>query len=204
MSLFANRELYSALRRRVIPYLRTFPSVNIWLPACGSGEDVYATAITLREEGLWERATLYATEQNPELLARARGGIYPLADVLAAAGAYRDAGGRATLDEYFVASGDIALMRPLLRERIMFGQHNLASDASFNEFQLVICPNQIAVGRGWLRERAVQLIHVSLCRFGLLSFESGAGGAVDRRPPSVHRMYYERFSGCEGILRKMG
>lgn len=189
MSWFGDRELVLTIRRRLIPYLRSFPSVNVWLPACGGGEAAYALAIVLREEALFTRAAIYATDEDGATVSRAQSGVYALEALVGAADAYRAAGGRATLDEYYAVEGDRAVMRPLLRERITFAQHSLGGDASFNEFQLVLCPESMAPA-----DRTVQLVNASLCRFGLIAFRAGE--------PPLFRLRYERFSGADGILRK--
>ncbi len=128
-----------ALRRLVFPLLRTYPTVRIWHPACGAGEEVYGTAIALHEEGLLARCELYATDACEEALASTRLGVYPRAHLERQAASYLASGGRSAFEEYYAVDGDRAVMRPLLRDRIVGFAHDLIGDASFHEFQLVVC-----------------------------------------------------------------
>jgi chemotaxis protein methyltransferase CheR len=165
---FADVEWARALRRDVVPRLRTYPSVNIWHPGCGTGADVYTTAIVLREEGLLDRARIYATDVSEIVLAKARQAVleeWP-ADLPQR---YREAGGSQSLDEYYQRSDRGMSVRPLLRDAVVFAVHSFASDASFNEFHLIVCQRQIERFGPALQRRTYSLLKDSLCRFGYLA-----------------------------------
>jgi chemotaxis protein methyltransferase CheR len=165
---FADVEWARALRRDVVPRLRTYPSVNIWHPGCGAGADVYTTAIVLREEGLLERARIYATDVSEIVLARARQAV--LEDwPPELAQRYREAGGSQSLDEYYQRADRGMSVRPLLREAVVFAVHSFASDASFNEFHLIVCQRQIERFGPALQRRTYTVLKDSLCRFGYLA-----------------------------------
>jgi chemotaxis protein methyltransferase CheR len=156
------------LRRDVVPRLRTYPSINIWHPGCGTDAGVYTTAIVLREEGLLDRARIYATDVSDIVLAAARSAVieeWP--DDLPRR--YREAGGTQSLDEYYQRVGHGMGVRPLLRDAIVFAVHSFASDASFNEFHLIVCQRQIERFGPALQRRTYGLLKDSLCRFGFLA-----------------------------------
>jgi chemotaxis protein methyltransferase CheR len=169
---FADPAWALVLRREVVPRLRTYPSVNVWHPGCGTGADVYTTAIVLREEGLLDRARIYATDVSEIVLAAARRALaieWP--DDLPER--YRDAGGVSSLSEYYQRAGRSMEARPLLRDSIVFAVHSFASDASFNEFHLIVCQGQVARFGPTLQRRAFNVLQGSLCRFGFLAMSPG-------------------------------
>ena len=53
--MFRDPEYFRALREQVVPVLRTFPSLRIWVAGCSGGEEAYSMAILMKEEGLLER-----------------------------------------------------------------------------------------------------------------------------------------------------
>jgi chemotaxis protein methyltransferase CheR len=167
--MFRDAQVFRALRRQVLPLLRTYPYVRIWVAGCSTGEEAYSLAILLAEEGLLERARIYGTDISDELLQRARRGVLPLRDMQAHTSAYHRAGGSRDFSAYYTADAEHALLREDLRRAIVFSQHNLVSDGSFNEFQLVMCRNVMIYFDAPLRERVQQLLYDSLVTFGVLA-----------------------------------
>jgi chemotaxis protein methyltransferase CheR len=167
-SMFRDPGFYQGLRENVLPMLRTYPLIRIWHAGCSSGEEVYSLAIVLMEEGLYGRSRIYATDLQPPLLRRAGAGAVELLAARRWEASYRAAGGRASLATYYVARGDQAVLSPELRRNVMFAQHNLVTDASFNDFHLVLCRNVVMYFSAPLQQRAHRLIHESLVRFGYL------------------------------------
>jgi chemotaxis protein methyltransferase CheR len=196
---FADASFHLALRRTVIPLLRTYPSIDVWHPACGSGEDAYATAIVLREEGLDGRFRVYATDARARAVARGASGDYPLAPLRASNEAYLDGGGAADLDDYYTASGEgRAVMKPELRRRVSFFQHDASFEASFNEFHLIVCRDALASDSEWTKARVLSLLHASLCRFGVL-----AVGRAEATSASLHTDSYEEIGRGEWLYRRV-
>jgi chemotaxis protein methyltransferase CheR len=167
-AMFRDPMFFLALRAQVIPLLRTYPFVRIWHAGCASGEEVVAMAILLEEEGLLDRVRIYATDMNAEALARARAGIYPLARMREYTANYQQAGGTQSFSEYYTASYDAALFHSRLRENVLFAQHNLATDTSFTEFNVILCRNVLIYFDRSLKERALSLFTDSLTPFGFL------------------------------------
>lgn len=165
--MFADPELLSALRRDVVPHLRTYPTVRAWVPACGAGEDAFGVAIVLREEGLLERSFIYATDTDEEALARGRAGAFPVTSL--SPPRYEASGGRASLSEYFADDGITAMTRPLLSARILFAEHDLATDGSFNEFHLIVLRRALPLRLEALRRRAFSVLEASLRLFGFFT-----------------------------------
>jgi chemotaxis protein methyltransferase CheR len=167
--MFRDVALVQSLRDEVIPMLRTYPSVRIWVVGCSSGEEVYSLAIALEEEGLYSRARIYATDLNEDMLAVARTGAYPLERVRSCEEEYVRSGGRFTLADHYVISGRSARFKRELQSNVTWLRHNLVSDASFNEFHLILCANVLIYFRPALQERVHRLLFDSLVRWGFLA-----------------------------------
>jgi chemotaxis protein methyltransferase CheR len=168
-AMFRDPSFFLAFRQKVLPMLRTYPFIRIWHAGCSTGEEVYAMAILLKEEGLYERARIYATDMNDTVLQRAKQGIYPLGRMQEYTQNYLKAGGRRAFSEYYSAKYDAAIFDGALAQNVLFTQHNLASDRSFSEFNAVICRNVMIYFDPSLRERALGLFHESLTTFGVLA-----------------------------------
>jgi chemotaxis protein methyltransferase CheR len=187
-AMFRDPTFFLALRKHAIPVLRTYPFVRIWHAGCASGEEVVAMAILLEEEGLLDRARIYATDMNAEALAHGRAGIYPLARMREYTANYQRAGGTHSFSEYYTASYGAALFHPRLRENVLFAQHNLATDTSFTEFNVILCRNVLIYFDRSLKEKALSLFTDSLAPFGFL--------CLGRRESL-------RFTGAEDDYREM-
>jgi chemotaxis protein methyltransferase CheR len=167
-ALFRDPEFFLAFRNRVASLLRTYPFVRIWHAGCSTGEEVYSMAILLQEEGLYDRCRIYATDMDGTVLKRAREGIFPLDAMKQYARNYRKAGGIRLLSDYYTGAYGNALIRPSLRENVIFSQHNLATDSSFNEFHVILCRNVMIYFTRALQERVHNLFYESLALFGVL------------------------------------
>lgn len=170
--MFRDPEYFLALREKVVPFLRTYPSLKIWIAGCSTGEELYALAILLKEEGLLSRSILYATDINPAVLEKARKGIFPLNRMRAYAASYRAAGGKQSFSDYFTAAYDAAIFDRSLCENVTFADHSLATDNVFSETQFISCRNVMIYFNHELQERALRLFHESLCHRGFLGLGS--------------------------------
>jgi len=171
-AMFRDPDFYRALREQIVPKLRTWPFLRIWIAGCAGGEEVYSLAILLEEEGLGGRYRIYATDMSAAALEDARRAIFPLAKMKEFTENYLAAGGRRAFSEYYTARYDGALFHHTLREGVVFFQHNLATDGPFNEFQLVLCRNVLIYFNKKLQERVHQLLFDSLATFGALGLGS--------------------------------
>ena len=197
-SMFRDGDFYRAFRKQVLPQLRTYPFVRIWHVGCSTGEEVYSMAILLEEEGLYERARLYATDISDSVLERARRGIFPVELMRKYTEAYHKAGGVQDFSRYYVADGEYAIMSSSLRKNVVFSQHNLASDGSFNEFNVILCRNVMIYFGNDLRDRAQRLLHDSLVRFGYLALGKKEG--LDHGPIAAR---FEPLPGETKIYRRI-
>jgi chemotaxis protein methyltransferase CheR len=196
--MFRDPWVYRALREQVVPLLRTWPHIKIWHAGCATGEEVYSLAIVLKEEGLYERATIYATDFSDTALEQARAGTYEIDRLQEATRNYQKAGGKASLADYYHAAYGAAAMDPALRERIVFSSHNLASDSVFGEMHLVLCRNVLIYFNRELQDRALGLFAESLVHGGFLclgtkedlqfSAVNGRFEAVDREARLYKKM----------------
>lgn len=170
--MFRDPPFFLAMRERVVPFLRTYPSLKIWVAGCSSGEEVYSMAILLKEENLFDRTIIYATDINAEALRRAQTGVYALDRVAAFTENHRLAGGRVSLSNYYTAAYGSAVFDRALLKRVVFSDHSLATDHVFAEVQLITCRNVLIYFDRTLQDRALSLFKDALCRRGFL----GLGG----------------------------
>jgi chemotaxis protein methyltransferase CheR len=171
-AMFRDPGFFRTLRQTVVPLLRTYPFVRIWQAGCSMGEEVYSLAIVLEEEGLIERCRIYATDISDAILEKARAGIFPLDLMQKYTHNYQHAGGTRAFSEYYTAAYDHAIFRPSLREHVVFAQHNLVTDGTFNEFNLVLCRNVMIYFNRELQNRVHRLLFNSLATFGILGLGS--------------------------------
>jgi chemotaxis protein methyltransferase CheR len=167
-ALFRDPFVYAALRRHVVPMLRTWPYIKVWDAGCATGEEVYSVAILLEEAGLYERSTIYATDISVSALETARAGIYPLDTVSRGSNNYLASDATASLSQYYHAQYDAAAIEPRLRRRITFAKHNLAMDASFGEMQLIVCRNVLIYFNRDLQDQVLEMFWDSLENGGFL------------------------------------
>ncbi len=167
-SLFRDPSYFRALRERVVPVLRTYPSLKVWVAGCGMGEEAYSLAILLHEEGLLERTLIYATDINASALHKAERGIYPVDRLSSFARNHHDSGARGDLSGYYTAAYGGAVFDQSLKEHIVFSDHSLATDSVFAEVQLLSCRNVLIYFDRALRERALGLFQEALCHRGFL------------------------------------
>jgi chemotaxis protein methyltransferase CheR len=197
-SMFRDPSFYLALRTRVVPLLKTYPFVRIWHAGCSTGEEVYSTAIVLMEEGVYDRCRIYATDLNETVLKRAREGIYSLEYMQGYVNNYVKAGGRSAFSEYYVADNDSAIFRSSLRRNVVFSQHNLVTDRSFNEFNLILCRNVLIYFNQDLQSRVHSLLYGSLAKFGVLGL--GHKETISYTP---HENQYEALEAGEKLYRRV-
>ncbi|BCD85271.1 chemotaxis protein CheR [Pseudomonas solani] len=196
--MFRDPSYFLALRQEVVPILRTYPSIKVWIAGCSTGEEVHSMAILLHEEGLLERTLIYATDINPQSLEKARRGIYSLDDMRQYSENYRKAGGRGSLSDYYTAAYDGALFDKALRENVTFADHSLATDAVFSETQLISCRNVLIYFNKQLQDRALGLFHESLCHRGFLGL-----GSKESLDFSAYANRFEALNRQERVFRKL-
>jgi chemotaxis protein methyltransferase CheR len=197
-SMFRDPSFYVAFREHVVPTLRTYPFTRIWCAGCSTGEEVYSLAILLKEEGLYERTRIYATDINEQVLSTARDGVFPLETMKQYTQNYIRAGGKGEFSEYYVAAYEGARFSRSLTENVVFAQHNLASDRAFNEFNVIICRNVMIYFDKALQARVHTLFYESLDMFGVLAL--GHKESVAFTP---HAEQYEIVHAAERIYKKI-
>jgi len=183
---FRDPKFHLAFRDRVVPYLRTYPLLRIWHAGCAGGEEVYANAIVLHEEGLYDRCQLYATDVSPGALEHAKDGVYPAQDLPELTKNYREAGGRSDPSIYYTAAYDRIAIKEPLRRNVLFFQHNLVSDHVFGEMQVVFCRNVLIYFEESLRRRVLAKLAESLCAGGFLCL-----GSSEKLSRASHEAFVE-------------
>jgi chemotaxis protein methyltransferase CheR len=197
-AMFRDPAFYQAFRSQVVPLLRTYPFFRVWHAGCSTGEEVYSMAILLEEEGLYERARIYATDINEVVLQKARAGIFPIDRMQEYTDNYIRAGGTRSFSEYYTAKYDGALFRPTLLRNVVFSQHNLVTDRSFAEVNVILCRNVLIYFDKSLQQRVHGLFYDSLAMFGVLAL-----GAKESLKFSQYEDCYEPVSGPQKIYRKV-
>ncbi len=198
-AMFRNPSFYLTFRQKVVPLLRTYPFIRIWHAGCSTGEEVYSMAILMQEEGLYHRCRIYATDMNEMVLAKAKAGIFPLDLMQEYTQNYLQAGGKQSFSEYYTAAYEHAIFRSNLKENIVFSQHNLATDRSFNEFNVIFCRNVLIYFNQSLQERVHQLLYDSLSPFGILGL-----GHQESLKFTPHEHDYETLEMAEKLYRRIG
>jgi chemotaxis protein methyltransferase CheR len=197
--MFRDPSYFLALREKVLPILRTYPSLKVWVAGCSAGEEAYSLAILLREEGLLERSLIYATDINARSLRVAQAGVYEVARVASFTSNHRKSGSKHSLSEYYTAAYGAARFDGSLRERIVFSDHSLATDAVFAEVHLVSCRNVLIYFNRRLQDRALGLFHEALTLRGFLGL-----GSKESLRFSAHARRFEELVPSERIYRRVG
>ena len=195
--MFRDPAYFLALREKVVPLLRTYPSLKIWIAGCSTGEEAWSLAILLREEGLLDRALIYATDINPRALEAAEAGVYAIDRIAGFTENHRRSGATTSLSDYYTAAYDRAVFDKSLREQIVFSDHSLATDSVFAEMQLVSCRNVLIYFTRELQERALGLFRDALCRKGFLGIGSKESLQFSRAADA-----FDAFEPRERIYRK--
>ena len=195
--MFRDSVFFKAVRKHVVPHLKTYPFVRIWHAGCASGEEAYSMAILLEEEGLKGRFRIYATDINEDVIRKAQEGIYPLHEMQRFTRSYQQSGGTGSFSDYYTARYDHAILNASLRDTIVFAAHNLAVDTDFGEMNLILCRNVMIYFKQSLKERVLSLFDSSLVPGGFLCL--GTKESLDHRRISSR---YEEIKPKTQIYRK--
>lgn len=196
--MFRDAYFYKTLREEVIPELATKPLIRIWHAGCSTGEEVYSMAILLKEANLLQKSLLYATDINPAVLEKVRLGMFPMNQMKQYSENYIHSGGREDFSKYYIAQYDTAKFDESFKSRIILATHNLVSDNSFNEFQLILCRNVMIYFDKELQDRALDLFDNSLEKLGFLGL-----GSKETLKFSTVMTKYKQLENKEKIWRKV-
>ncbi len=195
--MFRDPGFYKTLRENILPVLATYPFIRIWHAGCSTGEEVYSMAIILKEAGLLQKSLLYATDLNQRVLEKAKAGIFPMSQMRLNSENYLHSGGRQEFSGYYTANYNFARFDKSLSDKMVFSTHNLVSDSSFNEFQLILCRNVLIYFDRELQARVLQLFDRSLDSLGFLAL-----GSKESLKFSAIAPYYSQIENKEKIWRK--
>jgi chemotaxis protein methyltransferase CheR len=195
--MFRDPAYFLALREQVVPLLRTYPSLKVWVAGCSSGEEAYSLAILLQEEGLLSKTLIYATDINSGTLQKAAAGVYGVDRIAGFTANHHRSGARSSLSDYYSAAYGRAVFNKSLKDHIVFSDHSLATDSVFAEVQLVSCRNVLIYFNRPLQDRAIGLFRESLCRQGFLGI-----GAKESLRFSGHTDAFLDFAAAERIFQK--
>ena len=196
--MFRDPLFYKLIREQVLPVLATYPFIRIWHAGCSTGEEVYSMAILLKEAGVMHKSLLYATDINPGVLDQVTRGIYPLRSLRQFSENYILSGGKKDFSSYYTAKYDLAKLDDELRSKMIVSTHNLVSDRSFNEFQLIICRNVLIYFNKTLQDKVLDLFDNSLEPRGFLAL----GSKEQIKFASIGKKY-EQLDPKEKVWRKL-
>jgi chemotaxis protein methyltransferase CheR len=195
--MFRDPGYFRALRQHVVPLLRTYPSLKVWVAGCSAGEEAYSLAILLQEEDLLSKTLIYATDINPRTLQLAAAGIYDVERIAGFTANHQKSGGTSSLSDYYTAAYGRAVFDKSLKDHIVFSDHSLATDSVFAEVHLVSCRNVLIYFNRPLQDRALGLFRDSLCRQGFLGI-----GAKESLRFSSHADAFIDVARDERIFQK--
>jgi chemotaxis protein methyltransferase CheR len=196
--MFRDPEIFLSFRKLVVPMLRTYPFIRIWHAGCSTGEEVYSMAILLHEEGLYEKTRIYATDTSSGVLDMAKKGLFPLERMQLYTRNYMEAGGLESFSKYYTAKYDSVIFQSFLKKNIVFGQHNLVTDGSFNEFNVIFCRNVMIYFNKQLQDHVHGLLYESLNTFGVLGL-----GTKESINFTRHADRYEELDSTNRLYRKV-
>jgi len=197
-AMFRDPSFYATFRQKVVPLLKTYPTVQIWIAGCSTGEEVYSLAILLQEEKLYDKCRIYATDISHAVLRKARDGIFPLSAMREYTNNYHQAGGDHEFSDYYTAKYDSVIFHSSLRHNVVFSEHNLATDGSFNEFQVILCRNVMIYFNKELQARVHNLLYDSLSMFGV--FGLGNKESLKFTPRAD---FYQHLNETDKLYRKV-
>ena len=197
--LFRDPHYFRAIREKVVPHLKTYPSLKVWIAGCSSGEELYSFVILFREEGLADRTMFYATDINPDALQKAESGVFELNRMQLFSNNYQQAGGKKSLSDYYTAAYGAATFNKSLRERVVFSDHSLVTDEVFGEMHFISCRNVLIYFDRALQNRAIGLFDSSLARKGFLGL-----GSKETLRFTAHASSFEDFVREDKIYQKRG
>jgi chemotaxis protein methyltransferase CheR len=197
--MFRDPNYFRAIREKVIPHLKTYPSLKVWIAGCSGGEELYSFVILFREEGLEERTIFYATDINQDALRIAESGVYDLDRIQLFTENHRKSGGKSSLSDFYTTGYGRATFDRSLRDRVVFSDHSLVTDAVFGEMNLISCRNVMIYFDRPLQDRAIGLFKESLVRKGFLGI-----GAKESLRFSAHANIFADVVREEKIYQKAG
>jgi chemotaxis protein methyltransferase CheR len=197
--LFRDPTYYKYIREYVVPHLKTYPSLKIWIAGCSTGEELYSFSILFHEEGLADRTMFYATDINQEALSKAQAGIYPLDRIKLFTDNHRKSGGKSSLSDYYTAAYGSATFHKSLHQRVVFSDHSLVSDQVFAEVHMISCRNVLIYFDRELQDRVIGLFGEALTRNGFLGL-----GSKESLRFSKKGLLFSEFNYDERIYQRKG
>jgi len=167
--MFRDPSFYLEFRNKVIPILKTYPYLKIWLAGCSTGEEVYSFAIMLKEEGLLDRTTIYATDFNKDAIQKAKKAIYSIDTIKTYTSNYQKAGGTCSFSDYYMANYNSVIIDKSLKQNVVYAQHNLVTDGVFTEANLIVCRNVLIYFNRELQDKVLKLFDETLITGGFLT-----------------------------------
>ncbi len=194
--MYRDPAFFLAFREKIIPIIRDAPEIRLWHAGCSTGEEVYSMAILLQEENLLHKTKIYATDMNEQAIEQAKAGKYPLKRMQLFTKNYLLSGGKQEFSAYYITDHEYAIFKPDMMSKVVFAQHNLATDSTFNDFHVILCRNVLIYFDSVLQQRVYNLFYESLTSEGVLAL--GNMEAII----SASKTQFEEIMPCQRIFRK--
>lgn len=166
--MFRDPEVYQTLIQKVLPYLKTYPQIRIWVAGCATGEEAYSLAILLKEKNCLQNVQIIATDFNKQVLEQAKQAVYSVDSIKQSELMYQKAGGAVSLIEYFKREQDMMYILPDIKQHILFLEHDLTSDNAPANIHLILCRNVFIYFDRLLQSTTTKLFYDSLYPGGFL------------------------------------
>ncbi len=166
--MFRTPLLFKEIRNKILPVLRSYPYLNIWHAGCATGQEAYSMAIILKELDMLRHSQVYATDYNLAALSTARSGVYSLDKFKAYTQNYLSSGGESSFSQYYFTSNQLGMLHQDIKQNILFSKHNLTTDATFGEMQIIMCRNVFIYFNKTLQDKILELFNSCLSKGGYL------------------------------------
>lgn len=171
-AFFTRPTSFMALRCAVLPLLRSVAWPVLWIAECADSAFLIQLLVMLEEEELLSRTQLFVTNANEDVLSQVASLRVAPTALLERDEQNVKGGGRAPLCDFFKQTETGYMLQDRLSENIVWSQHDLSTDSSFNECHLVVCQRALTHYSNDLRKRALTLFAESLCNFGILQLNT--------------------------------
>jgi two-component system, chemotaxis family, CheB/CheR fusion protein len=165
---FRDAQAWDVIRSQVVPRVVSAKDpgepIRAWSAGCASGEEAYTIAMVLAEElgaeQFRERVKIYATDVDEDALNAARHAVYSIRQV--------ESVPPNLLELYFDRLDGMYVFRKDFRRQVIFGRHDLLSDAPISKVDLLVCRNTLMYFNSEAQARILNRFHFALNEGGFL------------------------------------
>ena len=194
---FRNPQMYKDLKEILLTSFQNRKNIKIWSAGCSSGQEAISLAILLENVAKFDKSIIYATDFNKTIIEEAKNGLYDSSTYEKAKENLTLSRLNISLKNYFSINANFVTVQPFIKEKILYFEHNLVTDSSFNEFDIIVCGNVLIYFEEALQKRVFELFYNSL-KFG--------GYLILGEKELLHHDYsskFERYNNTTQIYKKI-